>query len=592
MTTLSPFSGLQRRLAIAFDVGTTFSGIGYAVLDPGEVPKIQGVTRFPGQENGDFKIPSILWYTQDGKVRAAGAEARDPGMTLIAEDEDLILAEWWKLHLRPGALEADGLRAADLKPLPPKKTVIDIFADFLTYLFECTKTYIIETHPNGSSLWSSVQDRIDFTLSHPNGWEGLQQGKMRQAAVRAGLVPDTPTGHARVHFVTEGEASLLYCLDSGLAAEAIKDGSSVMVVDTGGGTVDISTYKFASTRPVSVEEIAPPDCILQGSTRVNMRALKFLKAKLANSRYGNDEDLLTMMENFERSTKPTFKDPGDRSFIKFGSMRDKDPDVNIRSGQLTLEGAEVERFFEPSISSIAAAVCAQRKAASELITLVFLVGGFAASPWLYARLRAILQAEGMELSRPDNHTNKAVAEGAVSYFLSNSVAARISRLTYGAPCVRDYVPSDMEHAMRSHRTYSRPSGRVVVPDAFQVILGKGVKVKENEELRQQFNIEAMQPNALRNISSEVACYRGDRKDPKWMDLEPESFSTLCTIHADTSHVTRQKCVGTNGHYYAQTFEIVLSCGLTEMKAQISWMENGQEKRGAAKIVYDDVASSS
>ena len=34
----------------------------------------------------------------------------------------------------------------------------------------------------------------------------------------------------------------------------------MMVVDAGGGTVDISTYKFASVKPVSVGEIAPPDC--------------------------------------------------------------------------------------------------------------------------------------------------------------------------------------------------------------------------------------------------------------------------------------------------------------------------------------------
>lgn len=53
------------------------------------------MTRFPGQENGDFKIPSVLWYTQDGKVRAAGAEARDPGMFLAAEDEDLVFVEWY-----------------------------------------------------------------------------------------------------------------------------------------------------------------------------------------------------------------------------------------------------------------------------------------------------------------------------------------------------------------------------------------------------------------------------------------------------------------------------------------------------------------
>ena len=69
----------------------------------------------------------------------------------------------------------------------------------------------------------------------------------------------------------------------------------------------------------------------------NGHAEYFLE-KLKYSKYGNDEDLKTMMDNFEKSTKPTFKDPGDRSFIKFGSMRDRDPSVGIRSGQLPLEG--------------------------------------------------------------------------------------------------------------------------------------------------------------------------------------------------------------------------------------------------------------
>lgn len=128
----------------------------------------------------------------------------------------------FKLHLRPGTLESDGLRTADLRPLPPGKSVIQVFGDFLAYLFECAKRFIIETHPNGGSLWSSVQQRIEFVLSHPNGWEGAQQGKMRQAAIHANLIQDTPTGHAKVHFVTEGEASLLYCIDNGLAADAIQ----------------------------------------------------------------------------------------------------------------------------------------------------------------------------------------------------------------------------------------------------------------------------------------------------------------------------------------------------------------------------------
>ena len=34
---------------------------------------------------------------------------------------------------------------------------------------------------------------------------------------------------------------------------------------------------------------------------------------------------------------------------------------------------------------------------------VFLVGGFAASDWLFSRLQAYLEKEGIKLSRPDSH---------------------------------------------------------------------------------------------------------------------------------------------------------------------------------------------
>ena len=40
-----PYIGQTRSLVIAVDVGTTFSGVSYAILEPGEVPKIHGVTR-------------------------------------------------------------------------------------------------------------------------------------------------------------------------------------------------------------------------------------------------------------------------------------------------------------------------------------------------------------------------------------------------------------------------------------------------------------------------------------------------------------------------------------------------------------------
>ena len=45
-TQRKPYDGLQRKIIIAFDIGTTFSGASYALLIPGEPPVIQGVTQY------------------------------------------------------------------------------------------------------------------------------------------------------------------------------------------------------------------------------------------------------------------------------------------------------------------------------------------------------------------------------------------------------------------------------------------------------------------------------------------------------------------------------------------------------------------
>ena len=80
------YSGPSRRLVVALDIGTTFSGAAYAFLDPGEIPRIQPVTRqvffaFVDLEpisdewgryrkntnHGSAKVPSILYYDQNGR---------------------------------------------------------------------------------------------------------------------------------------------------------------------------------------------------------------------------------------------------------------------------------------------------------------------------------------------------------------------------------------------------------------------------------------------------------------------------------------------------------------------------------------------
>ncbi len=66
-----------------------------------------------------------------------------------------------------------------------------------------------------------MEPDTQIVLSHPNGWEGPQQTRMRNAAVYGKLVPDTDEGRARIRFVTEGEASLHACVLSGLASDVL-----------------------------------------------------------------------------------------------------------------------------------------------------------------------------------------------------------------------------------------------------------------------------------------------------------------------------------------------------------------------------------
>ena len=170
--------GNTRALVVALDVGTTFSGVSYAILEPGEVPKIHGVTRygsymfpeigrilvlnsyclrFPGQEHvaGNSKIPSVMYYDRRGKMQAAGAEAESASVLSQGEDEGWVKAElyvffpspkpWimiynfllsFKLRLRPKTMKLQ-MNGMQLGPLPRNKTSVDVFGDFLAYLFRC-----------------------------------------------------------------------------------------------------------------------------------------------------------------------------------------------------------------------------------------------------------------------------------------------------------------------------------------------------------------------------------------------------------------------------------------------------------------------
>jgi len=57
---------------------------------------------------------------------------------------------------------------------------------------------------------------------------------------------------------------------------------------------------------------------------------------LKDTRFKEDVGLIT--ERFDKKTKPAFRNEEDDYWIQFAAMREKEPQLGIRAGQLKIKG--------------------------------------------------------------------------------------------------------------------------------------------------------------------------------------------------------------------------------------------------------------
>jgi len=69
-------------------------------------------------------------------------------------------------------------------------------------------------------------------------------------------------------------------------------------------------------------------------------------------------------------------------------------------------------------------------------------------------------------------SNKAVAHGAVFFFINHYVHMRVSRATYGIKCNIDFNKREPEHVKRSRGIYLDVDGKWTIPGSFCTVLEK------------------------------------------------------------------------------------------------------------------------
>ncbi|EJC99687.1 uncharacterized protein FOMMEDRAFT_112752 [Fomitiporia mediterranea MF3/22] len=579
---LRPHQGPTTDLVIGIDIGTTFSGASYAILRPDTIPEIQPVSR---KCVGDSKIPSIMYFDEGLNLKAAGALATTETTELEALCENWIKVEHFKMHLRPHSMHIDtnGLK---LGTLPPSMTATEAMSHFLGYLYEETVNYIKTYELGGDDLIKSAEDRIVLVLSHPNGWHGLPQQHMREAAILGGLIPDSAAGRSRIKFVSEGEASALACLANGLCPPNLQAEYRFMIADAGGGTLDITTYEITQASPLELKELTSSDCFFAGGIFVNTRMRDLIEGKPHLEGINELTDIVD--KKFEHSLKREFDGQRQTMRMQIGPRRENDLERGIKKGALAIDKYELAKCFAFSVDNLLKSIKNQVEACNIRTIVMWLVGGFSASPWLFRTVGEALKEQGISISRPDTVLAKAVANGNVLYALENTVTKRVTRAVYGVSCNTPYNPFNPEHVRRSHLCFKTIDGTRKLPSRFSIIVNKDVEVQDSEMYTQSYMWLAPNPVETEH-ECRLICYNGYSPAPMWYDENKDLFSNVCTIRADLSKLFQPELMETyeGRRFWRIYFDIEVSFGQVELQARIKWVENGVEKYGPASIFYDD-----
>ena len=88
--------------------------------------------------------------------------------------------------------------------LPPGITIDDTLCHFFAYIKKNVKTFVTDSYTSGNQYWDEFAETMIVILTTPNGWEGRHQNRMREAAIKAGLLVGEGV-RQRVRFVSEGE---------------------------------------------------------------------------------------------------------------------------------------------------------------------------------------------------------------------------------------------------------------------------------------------------------------------------------------------------------------------------------------------------
>ncbi|KAK4702662.1 hypothetical protein P7C70_g3563, partial [Phenoliferia sp. Uapishka_3] len=400
----------EGKLSVGIDFGTTFSGVAYGSnrLLSGQIRQI---LTWPGSYETYRKVPTCILYSQrtpsePAQVIAWGLEAKSAA---VQEGAGLYKLEWFKLFLDPSVLR-DGRSAssARLPELPYGKEPVDVIVDFLTCLWRYAKEQITEQIGSVADL-----EAADVLLTVPAAWDAAGCALMREAAIKAGLVQSSRGGdknwRERLRIITEPEAAAIHA--STLSSlHKLRASQSFIICDAGGGTVDTAAYKLlGQLSNLEIAEMCARSGASCGSLFLDIRFEQLIKQLLKDHPIHLDQASLAAFRHaFSETDKLAYHgDEDDDTLFRFNCFNIEDPDdpaIGLEYGEIAIPGHVLRRdVFDPVIDQVLQLIEVQlEKTPEKRVNGLILVGGFAASEYLFTRVRQAFGCRIPVIARPQD----------------------------------------------------------------------------------------------------------------------------------------------------------------------------------------------
>lgn len=237
----------------------------------------------------------------------------------------------------------------NLPPLPPGKSEIDVAAD---YLFKLRQAMRNQLQKSLGEVFNREERNIRYFLTVPAIWNDAGKAATRAAAIQAGFLRDENDN--RLTLITEPEAAAMFCAKTGLLNLKVHD--AILIVDCGGGTVDLIAYEVEEESPFTVAECTAGSGDSCGSTALNRNFSNILRAKIRKMKLPDGSKTAgkvyaKCIMDFENRIKADFRNNGQKWAVDVG-IEAEFPEAGIEEGYMTFTNEEILQCFEPVVNRI------------------------------------------------------------------------------------------------------------------------------------------------------------------------------------------------------------------------------------------------